>query len=88
MNGKIFFKEFIPIENYLFNLAGNFDRRQGFLNLLQHFQTNKLLPKDVLADLDSVWQIRNKIISSPSGERIISDKTSNTIMELKHKFGL
>jgi hypothetical protein len=39
-------------------------------------------------DLNFVWQTRNKIVSSPSGEQEISDEISNTFTRLKQKLGL
>ena len=83
-----FFKEFVLIENHLLGLADNFDKRQGFFNLLKHLQSKNLLPKDALTDLNFVWQTRNKIVSSPSGEQEISDEISNTLARLKQKLGL
>lgn len=88
MKQEEFFKQFAIIENNLSNLAGNFDKRQGFLNLLKYLQSKNLLPQEVLTDLNFVWKIRNKIVSSPSGEQEISDEISNRLAQIKSKLGL
>lgn len=88
MENKDFFKEFTVIENHLTGLADSFDKRQGFLNLLKNLQSKNLLSKDVLTDLNFVWQTRNKIISSPSGEQEISSEISDTLARVKQKLGI
>ena len=88
MENKDFFKEFAIIENHLFGLADNHDKGQGFLNLLKYLQSKNLLQKDILVDLNFVWQTRNKIVSSPSGEQEISDEISDTMGRLKQKLGI
>lgn len=88
MKNQDFFKEFTIIENHLIGLADNFDKRQGFLNLLKYLQSKNLLPKDALTDLNFVWQARNKIISSPSSEQEISSEISDTLARLKQKLGI
>jgi hypothetical protein len=83
-----FFKEFVLIEKHLLSIAVNFDRRQGFLNLLKHLHSKKILTEDVLTDLNLVWQTRNRIVSSPSGEQEISLEISETFAQLKQKLGI
>ena len=88
MKVENFFKEFVIIESHLFNLAGNFDRRQGFLNLLKHLHSKNLLPKDVLTDLDLIRHIRNKVANSPHGEEEIPDEVFDRLTRIKSKLGL
>lgn len=88
MKQKNFFKEFAIIEDHLLKLTGKFNSRQEFLNLLKYLQSKNLLPQEVLTDLNFVWQTRNKIISSSSGEQEISDEISNRLEQIKSKLGL
>lgn len=88
MKVKNFFKEFVLIENHLFSLAGNIDKLQGFLNLLKYLQSKNLLSTDVLVDINFIWQTRNKIVSSPSGEQEISDEVSDLLVRLKQKLDI
>ena len=88
MKAENFLKEFVLIEKYLFGLAENFDRRQGFFNLLKDLQSKKLLSNGLLSDLEFVWQTRNKLVNSPSGESEISDEISDKLAQLKQKLGL
>jgi len=88
MKAENFLKAFVLIEKYLFGLADNFDRRQGFLNLLKYLQSKNLLSNGLLSDLEFVWQTRNKLVNSPSGESEISDEISDKLAQLKQKLGL
>jgi hypothetical protein len=88
MKVENFFKEFVLIENFLLTFAGNFDKRQGFLKLIKYLKSKNLLPKDTLIELNFIWQTRNKIANSPSGEQEISLEIFDLLARLKQKFGI
>lgn len=68
-----FLEQFSLIEKHLFSIAPVFDQKQGFFNLLKYLQSNKILSDDLIIVLRDIFQIRNKVVSSPSGLSLSSD---------------
>jgi len=66
MNSSEFLKQFAEIENHLYSLDPAFEKKQGFSNLLKNLKANNLVSFDVLQNLSSLWQTRNKVVASAS----------------------
>ena len=80
MDTTEFLKQFSLIEKYLLSITPTFDEKQGFFNLLKNLQSNKLISSDLIIILRDIFQVRNKIVSSPSDVILISD-----VVEKIHK---
>ena len=73
MTTSEFLEQFSLIEKHLLPIAPAFDQKQGFFNLLKYLQSNKILSDDLVISLRDIFQIRNKVVSSPSGAPLSSD---------------
>ena len=73
MTTSEFLEQFSLIEKNLFSKAPTFDQKQGFFNLLKYLQSNKILSDDLMVLLRDIFQIRNKVTSSPSGISLSPD---------------
>lgn len=85
MNIHDFLEQFRVIENHLFSLAPDFNKRQGLFNLLKYLRANNKLNDELLGDISYVIQARNKIMSTPSPDENISDDIANKIVDIKAK---
>ena len=83
-----FLEQFMVIEGHLFSLAPDFNKRQGLFNLLKYLKSNNKLGEDLLSDIFLVMQTRNKIMSTPSLSKDISDDIANKITDIKSKLGI
>ncbi len=81
MSPDEFLNQIEIIRKHLFSLASNFDKRQKFLNLLKHLKKNNIIDNKMAEDLYSLWQIRNKIASSPTFK--IPDILEGTVKSLQ-----
>ena len=73
MTTSEFLEQFSLIEKNLLSKAPAFDPKEGFFNLLKYLQSNKILSDDLIILLRDIFQIRNKVVSSPSGIALSSD---------------
>lgn len=79
-----FYKEFIPIEDYIYKVAGSTsNNRQNFMNVLQGLKLKKIISNDILRDLNFIGQIRNKVIGTPLIEQEISEEVFLKIARVK-----
>jgi len=73
MNTSEFLEQFSLIERKLLSMAIDFDQKQGLFDLLKYLQSNKILTDNLIILLRDVFQIRNKVVSSPSGISLSTD---------------
>lgn len=88
MTTQEFLEQFAVLENHLFSLAPDFNKRQGFFNLLKHLKSSNKLSGDLLKDISLIMQIRNKIMSTPTPSKDISDDLSDKIIKIKTELNI
>ena len=83
-----FLEQFSILENNLFSLAPDFNKRQGLFNLLKHLKNNNKIDDGLLKDLLLITQTRNKIVSTPTLGKDISDDMLDKITKVKAELNM
>lgn len=83
-----FLEQFTALENHLFSLAPNFNKRRGLFNLLKHLKIGDKLDDGLLKDLLLITQARNKIVSAPTLGKDIPDDIQDKITKIKTELNM
>ncbi len=82
MNTSKFLEEIKVLENKLRQKAGDENGRLGFPALVQQLTNSKQLDTQIVADLKKVWELRNKIYSSPTPEDEVPSEAQTLLASL------
>lgn len=85
MNGWNFLQEFLEIEKKLIKLDPNFDKRQGFLNLIKNLKKKGKINQNQTKLLLELWRKRNEIVGSPFGINEIDNETLDKLNLIKQQ---
>jgi len=83
-----FLEQFSILENHLFSLVPDFNRRQGLFNLLKHLKNNNKIDDGLSEDLLLITRTRNKIVGTPTLGKDISDDMSDKIKKVKTELNM
>lgn len=83
MTTQDFLEQYAVLENHLFSLAPDFNKRRGLFNLLKHLKSINQLSDDLLKDISLIIQIRNEIMSTSTPSKDVSDDISGKITKVK-----
>lgn len=82
MNTAKFLEETKMIENKLRRKAGDESGRLGFPVLVKQLQDEGKIDEQIVADLKKLWELRNKVYSTPTPEDSISDEAQALLASL------
>jgi len=82
MKTSKFLEEIKALENKLRQKTGDETGRLGFPALVQKLTNSNQLDDQIVADLKKLWQIRNKIYSSPTPEDDVSNEAQVLLANL------
>lgn len=77
MHSIDFLKDFWGIEDRLYLLIPDFDKRSGFINLVKNIKKRKLISESILKDILIFFEFANKFFSEVEGvaiDKLIEDK--------------
>lgn len=77
-----FLEEVKVIENKLRQKAGNKTGKLDFSTLVQQLAKSNQIDGQIVEDLKKLWQLRNKIYSTPTTETKVSNETRNLLAGL------
>lgn len=82
MNTAKFLEETKVIENKLRQKAGDESGRLGFPILVKQLLDEGKIDEQIVVDLKKLWEIRNKVYSTPTPEDNISDEAQTLLVSL------
>ncbi|MEA2097558.1 MAG: hypothetical protein U9P70_00555 [Patescibacteria group bacterium] len=82
MNTAKFLEETKEIENKLHQKASDEPEKVGFSILVKQLQNEGKIDKQIVTDLKKLWEIRNKVYSTPTPEDSISDEAQALLASL------
>ncbi len=82
MNTAKFLEETKALENKMRQKTGDESGRLGFPALVKQLKSIEQVDEQIVADLKKLWEIRNKIYSSPTPDDNISDETQSLLISL------
>lgn len=82
MNTAKFLEETKVLENKLRQKAGDESGRLGFAVIVKQLLDEGKIDKQIVADLKKLWELRNRVYSTPAPDDNISDKTRALLVSL------
>lgn len=82
MNTSKFLEEVNVLENKLRQKAGDETGRIGFPASVQQLANTNQLDEQIVSDLKELWEIRNKIYSSPTPEDEVPNEAQTLLATL------
>jgi hypothetical protein len=88
MNPYEFITRVARIKEYLFSNVKNQNFDKNFLRLLKYLKIKNILPLDLIADINIIWELRNKITSSPDYKGDIDKSIINLLAKIEDRLKL
>jgi len=82
MNTTKFLEETKVLENKMRQKAGDESERLGFPALVKRLVNTGQIDDQIVADLKKLWELRNKVYSTPTPEGSISDEAQALLASL------
>jgi len=88
MNTAKFLEETKMLENKLRQKAGDESGRLGFPVLVKQLVNTGQIDDQIVADLKKLWELRNKVYSTPTPDDDITDEAQTLLVSLNSNLKL
>ena len=82
MNTAKFLEETKVLENKMRQKAGDESGRLGFPALVKQLVSTGQIDDQIVADLKKLWELRNKVYSTPTPDDDITDEAQTLLVSL------